>query len=61
MAGELHQLPIYIDVVLVIILCYIYLLTKGGVVIEVKVDYFLVFFCGGGWSWHIVWLWCLCF
>ena len=29
--------------------------TKGGLVFEVEVGDILVFFCGGGWTWSIVW------
>ena len=30
---------------------------RGGLVFVVEVGGFLVFFCGGGWTWHIVWQW----
>ena len=30
---------------------------KGGLAFEVEVGGFLVFFCGGGWTWRIVWQW----
>ena len=32
-----------------------YALAKGGLVVEVGVGDFLVVFCEGGWTWHIVW------
>ena len=31
--------------------------TRGGLVHEVGVGGFLVVFCGGGWTLHIVWQW----
>ena len=30
---------------------------RGGLVFDVEVGDFLVFFCGGGWTWRIVWQW----
>jgi hypothetical protein len=30
---------------------------RGGLVFEVGVGDFLVVFCGGGWTWRIVWQW----
>ena len=54
--GELHPLLTLTNVVLVAKFVYLFF-TMGGLVFEVEVGYFLVFFCGGGWSWHIVWRW----
>jgi uncharacterized protein YjlB len=34
---------------------------RGGLVFEVGVGDFLVVFCGGGWTWRIVWQWYLMF
>ena len=31
------------------------LVLRGGLALEVGVDGFRVFFCGGGWTWRIVW------
>jgi hypothetical protein len=49
-AGGMHSCLVFTKVVLVnkCIHLFMYFSTKGGLVVEVKVGYFLVFFCGEG-------------
>jgi hypothetical protein len=37
---------------------YNFLVQLGGLIFEVEVGEFLVFFCKGGCTWRIVWQWC---
>jgi hypothetical protein len=47
---HMHSCLVFTKVVLVnkFIHLFMYFSTKGGLVVEVKVGYFLVFFCGEG-------------